>query len=496
MPAYSYAPPSPTGPVMPHEQRIGGWPDTMERRCRSPLGAGSYLDHSSLSPYVNEAKMRQGPSPSGSLPYPRTSLSSTSPHSVSLYTRGEDMDTSPRPSSNQASPGRSCDVSPRPLYRPFENGRSGRAMSIAAAESTSITQLATSIASSMSVLDRYRPHSDDDLTASSSLLLLSRPPVMPLGSDLHCDFEMEEEDRPSQSDSSRMQYHQLANVASPANSLHGGNCASSTQLLSADHSLAKPSRPIRVAGEVVARSPMSSSGPAQDHTVASTSPTLFPDSYLYSRAPLDLPHRSLSSVIQGQVHGHPGVNSSSGCMHVKTQHNVARRPSLKVVGPSPLSIAREKRAQRQLKQFKENMKSLIASSTGGRLHSQNTEELRNDAAAAHSEGELGGAAAMEGNSFGQASPGASSSSSSPSPSPASNEETASGVHRDFPIPPDPDLKMSALDYLISEVLVKRIDVPFKPYNKEVNDIYTGVKKGRLTLVDLIELRVEASLKAS
>jgi hypothetical protein len=51
-------------------------------------------------------------------------------------------------------------------------------------------------------------------------------------------------------------------------------------------------------------------------------------------------------------------------------------------------------------------------------------------------------------------------------------------------------------FRVLQVLVKRIDVPFKPYNKEINDIYKGVKKGRLSLVDLIELRVEASLNAS
>ncbi|KAL8613970.1 hypothetical protein ACOMHN_023205 [Nucella lapillus] len=64
-----------------------------------------------------------------------------------------------------------------------------------------------------------------------------------------------------------------------------------------------------------------------------------------------------------------------------------------------------------------------------------------------------------------------------------------------PIPPDPNLKISPLDYLISKVLVEKIDVPFKPENQEIRAIYTGAKKGRLTLVDLIELQVEASLKA-
>lgn len=66
---------------------------------------------------------------------------------------------------------------------------------------------------------------------------------------------------------------------------------------------------------------------------------------------------------------------------------------------------------------------------------------------------------------------------------------------DAPVPPDPNIKITPLDYLISKVLVEKIDVPFKPENREIRDIYTGAKKGRLTLVDLIELQVEASLKA-
>ncbi|XP_067683573.1 uncharacterized protein [Haliotis asinina] len=57
------------------------------------------------------------------------------------------------------------------------------------------------------------------------------------------------------------------------------------------------------------------------------------------------------------------------------------------------------------------------------------------------------------------------------------------------------LKMPALDYLISKVLVERIDVPFKPCNTEIKKIYNGESKGRLRLVDLIELQVEESLKA-
>ena len=55
-------------------------------------------------------------------------------------------------------------------------------------------------------------------------------------------------------------------------------------------------------------------------------------------------------------------------------------------------------------------------------------------------------------------------------------------------------KMCALDYLISKVLVERIDVPFKACNSEIKRIYRGECKGRLRLVDLIELQVEASLK--
>ena len=65
----------------------------------------------------------------------------------------------------------------------------------------------------------------------------------------------------------------------------------------------------------------------------------------------------------------------------------------------------------------------------------------------------------------------------------------------FPIPPDPNLKMSALDYLISEVLVTNIDKPFKPCNTEISEICAGTRKERLTLVHLIELQVEACLKA-
>ncbi|XP_071094292.1 uncharacterized protein [Haliotis cracherodii] len=57
------------------------------------------------------------------------------------------------------------------------------------------------------------------------------------------------------------------------------------------------------------------------------------------------------------------------------------------------------------------------------------------------------------------------------------------------------LKMPALDYLISKVLVERIDIPFKPCNTEIKKIYNGESKGRLRLVDLIELQVEESLKA-
>nr|KAG5708086.1 hypothetical protein BaRGS_002822 [Batillaria attramentaria] len=61
-------------------------------------------------------------------------------------------------------------------------------------------------------------------------------------------------------------------------------------------------------------------------------------------------------------------------------------------------------------------------------------------------------------------------------------------------PPDPNLKMSPLDYLISEVLVKRIDIPFKPCNTEIKKNFR-LNKGKLRLVDLIELQVEQSLKA-
>ncbi|XP_041347074.1 uncharacterized protein LOC121366868 [Gigantopelta aegis] len=73
------------------------------------------------------------------------------------------------------------------------------------------------------------------------------------------------------------------------------------------------------------------------------------------------------------------------------------------------------------------------------------------------------------------------------------EKEGKGTDSETPLE-HPNRKMCALDYLISKVLVERIDVPFKACNTEINRIYRGECKGRLRLVDLIELQVEASLK--
>ena len=76
--------------------------------------------------------------------------------------------------------------------------------------------------------------------------------------------------------------------------------------------------------------------------------------------------------------------------------------------------------------------------------------------------------------------------------PGDNDSSTLAAH------PSENFCMSALDYRIAEVLVKRIDVPFKPCNHEVRKKYMGLKngeKGKLTLEDLIELQVEASIKA-
>lgn len=80
--------------------------------------------------------------------------------------------------------------------------------------------------------------------------------------------------------------------------------------------------------------------------------------------------------------------------------------------------------------------------------------------------------------------------SEPSPKRNEEEEEDGGIKA-----PDPNLKMSPLDYVISKVLVERLDVPFKACNTEIKKIYLGERKGKLRLADLIELQVEESLKA-
>lgn len=133
-----------------------------------------------------------------------------------------------------------------------------------------------------------------------------------------------------------------------------------------------------------------------------------------------------------------------------------------MVGTTPLAALREQRAKKQAEKVKELF-----------VHHA-------DRFAANNSNDSEGASDI--NSSGQASP-------------RSSDGSDNDVGQGFPIPPDPNIKMSALDYLISKVLVERIDVPFKACNTEIQEIYTGAKKGRLTLVDLIELQVEASLKA-
>ena len=174
-------------------------------------------------------------------------------------------------------------------------------------------------------------------------------------------------------------------------------------------------------------------GPAQDSTVASS---LSPDD----------------------------LNDSTATAVPKPESKKKESRFIKVVGKTPLLALREDRAKRQAQLTKERMKELAR-----RQERHNTDS--ND-----SEG------GSDVNSSGQ-------------PSPKSSDGSDNDLDKGFPIPPDPNLKMSALDYLISKVLVEHRDIPFKACNTEIKEIYTGAKKGRLTLVDLIELQVEASLKA-
>lgn len=53
--------------------------------------------------------------------------------------------------------------------------------------------------------------------------------------------------------------------------------------------------------------------------------------------------------------------------------------------------------------------------------------------------------------------------------------------------------MTSLDYLISKTLMESEDKPFKARNNHIHEIIRGEKRGRLCLMDLVELQVEMGL---
>lgn len=420
-------------------------PHHQDRRCRSPYGSGRLVtsSSSSLSPYGGDV-MRQGPSPGALLCPPG---SSSSPLPVSPRPR----DNSPRPSSR--TPSRVRDVSPRPaIYRPFEDA------------SPSSSDISSSVG--VVAVERYRGTSEDDLLASSSLLSLSytsssgsrssqqssdsawRGYSRQGGEELQMEGNEQGDAKPTQSDAGRSTaYHRLPSSPPPPLPPHyytsqavpaaggrercdGGSAADSHSGSPTEDS----SRQL---------------GPAQDHAVASSSPSS------------DLTDSTTSA---GPARAE---NKDRNKQQLESRF-------VKVVGTTPLSIVRAKRAERQAKVSKEHMKALL----------DRCQERHN----ADSNDSEGGSSSDQNSSSG-------SGQDSPRSSSDGGGSEGGDVGRGFPIPPDPNLKMSALDYLISEFLVKNIDKPFKPCNTEIEEIYAGTRKGRLTLVDLIELQVEASLKA-
>lgn len=56
-----------------------------------------------------------------------------------------------------------------------------------------------------------------------------------------------------------------------------------------------------------------------------------------------------------------------------------------------------------------------------------------------------------------------------------------------------DIRMTALDYLISKTLLQRGDRPYKARNHHIHQIIRGEKPGKLCLMDIVELQVEIGL---
>ncbi|KAL8614908.1 hypothetical protein ACOMHN_042865 [Nucella lapillus] len=406
------------GPPYPHPYAMpqpSSSPGVMYGGRDGNDGTSPYMQHDSHSRSPGMALgygadlLPNRPSP-GALLCPPPHPSSVSPLSISTQGRGPSPCPAPRESLAALR-----DVSPRPFYRPFEDGPGG-------------PQAALVLPGTHDLSSAEPYPSEDDLSASSTLLMLSNTTSK---RPRHSADSSADDFRP------REQHPGLTENAHPE--------AGHSHRHGVFHHPPPPPRSSlspRVIHAVVDSKPSSRDGQkfqkenqpvTQDGTVAST--------YSSSDDLNDSP--------------------SQGQEERKTASLQSRL--VRVVGTTPLATLREERAKKQAVK-RTRMKELLAHRPDHCSASSNDSE------------------ASDQHSSGQASPRSSD---------GSNNDVGQG----FPIPPDPNLKMSALDYLISKVLVERIDVPFKACNSEIQQIYTGAKKGRLTLVDLIELQVEASLKA-
>ncbi|KAK7087648.1 atrophin-1-like [Littorina saxatilis] len=464
----------------------------------SPNPASLYLQQDRRSPYGRYGGVMSVPSPpqynSPAAPSPRLypPASSASP-----------QPNSPRPRDRSPLPG---------IYRPFEDtGRppvpdmvgGGAPASLVPSSLAPSSCSPSSSSARMTSMDRYPNTSEDELGASRSLLLLSSSTTASSSSSSSSSFSSSSPSlampTPSASQSVSSDHRHLRHQAwrdYQPEEQQQHHQQHQQHRMEEDEADSRPSQSDEGRGSSAFHHP--------SHHHHHPSSAYYSDAMpVVHRGAMDSNTNATTITTTTHLHHEGGDNmgergvapdgdrtttssssSSSSSSTPPPHHNqssnaqnkrAAAPPGFKVVGTTKLSLVRAER-EKEILCRQERMKELVSLRKDKKQYKQQQRQHHNSTDGNDSEG-------GSEQSSGQASPR------------SSDGSEAEGVARGFPVPPDPNLKISPLDYLLSKYLVEQRDIPFKPCNTDLREIYTGVKKGPLTLVDLIELQVEASLKA-